>query len=89
MSLNDPAPSINYDGTGLNSLHKKNLEDYSLSDLLKLREDIVGCKDEIIKRYGPKGYEAVAGKVQAFIWKRRTHRKSGIIIPYNKDITED
>lgn len=84
--MNDPAPSVQYEsGTGYHSLHQKPLNSYTLSDLLKLRKDIVGQKDHFISKYGKQGYASLAGKIQSWIYYRRTHRSSGIIAPYDKD----
>lgn len=86
--IKDPSQSILYSNS-LTSLHRNSLDKYSLSDLLKLREDVKGQKKDIIKQHGKQNYSMVLGKIQSYIWYRRTHRKSGLIIPYDKDITED
>jgi hypothetical protein len=78
---NQTFPSIPINGTNLSS--------YSLPELLSLRDKIVDNKHHIRRDYGAKGYSLVLGKIQEWIHYRRTHRKSGLIIPYSKDITTD
>lgn len=51
---------------------------------------MIGQKKELQTTHGPRGYTEAIAAVQKQIHYRRTHRKkSGLIIPYNKDIMDD
>lgn len=84
--INEPAPSVPLFNPGV---HRSALDNYSLKDLLKIREDVIGQKTHFIEKYGTKGYQRIIGKIQSWIWYRRTHTKSGLLIPYDKDRVDD
>lgn len=85
--MNDPSQRLIYNPFG--GIHRSPLDSYSLADLIKLREDLVGQKKDIIEKWGKRNYAMVMGKVQSYIWKKRTHTKSGLIVPYDKDKVND
>lgn len=67
----------------------RKLDSLKLPELLELRDTIISYQADI-KRDHPKGtYSLVLGKIQSWIYYRRTHRNSGLIIPYSKDITSE
>ena len=71
-------------------LTSKKYEDMTLPELLETRDKLIEFKDQIKKEHnGTQMLKFALGRVQQLIHYRRTHRKSGLVIPYNKDIMND
>lgn len=72
------------------SLTSKSYQDMTLPELLELRDKIVKYKADMLRlENGKEMFKFAMGRIQSFIYLRRTHRKSGLVIPYDKDITTD
>ncbi len=67
------------------SLTSIKYEDMSLSELLETRDRIHAAKDDIESHL----FGFAMAKLQMLIHHRRTHRKSGLVIPYDENITSD
>ena len=72
------------------SLTSKRYSDMTLPELLETRDKIISFEKDI-KRLdnGNELYKFAMSHLQHYIYYRRTHRSSGLVIPYNKDITND
>jgi hypothetical protein len=84
----------NYNGIILDvpttPLTSRRYEDMTLPELLQTRDNLIANKDDILKlNDGKTLYKFAVGRLQSFIYYRRTHRAGGLIIPYDKDLNTD
>ena len=69
------------------SLTERKYEDMTLPELLETRDKLIENKKEIHACLdGVNLFKFAMGRLQTLIYNKRTQRKSGLVIPYNKDI---
>lgn len=68
----------------------KSFGDMSLPELLQARKTLVQHEKDIKKmKDGKNLYKFAVARLQHWIYHRRTHRKSGLIIPYSNEVMTD